>query len=130
MLGGDTEELDDVSDVGIAVRPQFSLDAFDRVPEFLGGLRVQLFHPVGTLAHHVITRRLAEIDFVEGGAVVKKGTADQTDLLEGGHAAVDRHEVAFFHADVGMETFNTGGLGALAQGGEDGEARLRDPETR
>jgi hypothetical protein len=77
----------------------------------------------------MVTYRLAEVDLVEGGAVVEKSAADEVNFFEGRHAAVDRDKITGALSELGMQMFDTGGLGASAQFGENGDAWLRDPQA-
>src|SRR5471032_2945120 len=77
------KKLDDVAELAVTAGAQLFLDLVQRAVQFRRGLGIEFLDAVRRLADHVVTRGLAEIDFVERGAVVKKRAAHEADLLKG-----------------------------------------------
>ena len=100
-----------------------------RPGQFGGRPLVDLLHPARVLAHHVVFADLAEIDLIEAGPIEKIRAAHQMDLLEGGHAAVDRHQVAAAGAEGLVDLLDAGRAPAGDQRGQDRPTGAGDPQA-
>ena len=128
-LGRYAEKLDDVPEFGETAGVKLGFDLGQRAVEFGRGFGIQFLHAIGGFADDVIAGGLAEIDFVERGAVVEKRAPDEADLLEGRHAPVNGHEIAGAGSELRVQLLDARRGGAFVEGGKDGDARLRDAQS-
>lgn len=124
--GSHAKKFHDMADFGKPVRAKLLFHGLDGEPQFVGEFRIELYDLIGALANDVIAGRLAQIDFVQRGPVVKKGPSHESDLIEGRHAAVDGDEIAILGPHVLVNLFDARRLHPFAQGRKNGEPRLRD----
>ena len=129
-LGRHGEELDDVRDVGVAALFQHLLDGLHGGAQLRGRVGVDRGDLVGLLADDVVGVGSTEVDRVKRRAVVVERALHQPDLFERREAAVNSHEIAGTVFEVGVQVLDARGLAARDQGAKDGDARLRDTQTR
>lgn len=128
-LRSDPKELDDVPDTGVATRPKFFFDFHQSGVKFSRRFGVEFLDIIRGLADHVVMHRPAQVDFVQAGAVVKKRPADEPDLFESRHAAIDCHQIAGVCTHKLVNLFDAGGLEAVTQRSENSETRLGDAQS-
>ena len=118
-----------MADIGVAPFKQQGLDGQQGGVQLAGRLYVELFDRLGGFAHNVVAGTIIDVEREQSGSVVKVGTTYDPNLFKNRHAAINRHQVATPATKILADNLNARGLPQLYHGGQNRQARPRDPQA-